>query len=112
FTTARDLGRFAQAMLRGGERGGRRILSPLSVAQMITRQSPPELPSRGLGWDIDSPYASPRGDLLPIGSYGHTGYTGCSLWIDPHTRLWVVLMTNRVHPTTRTSVVSLRSRVA
>ncbi len=112
FTTARDLGRFAQAMLRGGERGGRRILSPLTVAQMTTRQSPPELPSRGLGWDIDSPYASPRGDLLPIGSYGHTGYTGCSVWIDPHTGLWIVIMTNRVHPTTRTSVVSLRSRIA
>jgi uncharacterized protein YbbC (DUF1343 family)/CubicO group peptidase (beta-lactamase class C family) len=112
FTTAADLGRFAQAMLRGGERGGRRILSPLAVAQMTTRQSPPGLPSRGLGWDIESPYASPRGDLLPIGSYGHTGYTGCSLWIDPHTGLWVVLMTNRVHPTTRTSVVSLRSRIA
>jgi len=112
FTTARDLGRFAQAMLRGGERGGRRILSPLTVAQMTTRQSPPDLPSRGLGWDIDSPYASPRGDLLPIGSYGHTGYTGCSVWIDPHSRLWIVLMTNRVHPTTRTSVVSLRSRIA
>ena len=112
FTTAKDLGRFVQAMLRGGERGGRRILSPLSVAQMTTRQSPPELPSRGLGWDIDSTYASPRGDLLPIGSYGHTGYTGCSIWVDPHTRLWIVLMTNRVHPTTRTSVVSLRSRIA
>ncbi|MDA1233432.1 MAG: DUF1343 domain-containing protein [Acidobacteria bacterium] len=112
FTTARDLGRFAQAMLRGGERGSRRILSPLSVAQMTTLQSPPDLPSRGLGWDIDSPYASPRGDLLPIGSYGHTGYTGCSVWIDPGTRLWIVLMTNRVHPTTRTSVVSLRSRIA
>jgi uncharacterized protein YbbC (DUF1343 family) len=112
FTTAEDLGRFAQAMLRGGERGGRRVLSPITVAQMTTRQSPPGLPSRGLGWDIDSPYASPRGDLLPIGSYGHTGYTGCSVWIDPGTRLWIVLMTNRVHPTTRTSVVSLRSRIA
>ncbi len=112
FTTAKDLGRFVQAMLRGGERGGRRILSPLGVAQMITNQSPPGLPPRGLGWDIDSPYASPRGDLLPIGSFGHTGYTGCSIWIDPHTRLWIVLMTNRVHPTIRTSVVSLRSRIA
>lgn len=112
FTTARDLGRFAQAMLRGGERGGRRILSPLTVAHMTTPQSPPDLPARGLGWDIDSPYASPRGDLLPIGSYGHTGYTGCSVWIDPHSRLWIVLMTNRVHPTTRSSVVSLRSRIA
>ena len=112
FTTAKDLGRFAQAMLRGGERGGQRILSPLTVAQMTTRQSPPDLPSRGLGWDIDSPYVSPRGDLLPIGSYGHTGYTGCSVWIDPGTRLWIVLMTNRVHPTTRTSVVGLRSRIA
>lgn len=112
FASASDLGRFARMMLRGGELGGLRILSPLSVAQMTSRQSPADLPSRGLGWDIDSPYASPRGDLLPHGSYGHTGYTGCSMWIDPHTRLWVVLMTNRVHPTVRTSIVSLRSRIA
>lgn len=112
FATSTDLGRFARMMLRGGEYGGVRVLSPLTIAQMISRQTPDNLPSRGLGWDIDSPYASPRGDLLPNGSYGHTGYTGCSIWIDPHTRLWIVLMTNRVHPTVRTSVVSLRSRIA
>lgn len=112
FSTAADLGRFCRMMLRGGELGGRRVLSPLSIAQMTTPQSPPGLPARGLGWDLESPYASVRGDLLPKGSYGHTGFTGTSMWLDPFTRMWIVLMTNRVHPTTRTSVVQLRARIA
>jgi uncharacterized protein YbbC (DUF1343 family) len=89
------------------------VLSPLSVIKMTTPQSPPDHSAvRGLGWDLDSPYSSTRGDLLPLGSYGHTGFTGTSLWIDPTTEIYVVLMTNRVHPTVRTSVVSLRSHVA
>ena len=54
---------------------------------------------RGLGWDIDTSYSSNRGDLFPIGSYGHTGFTGTSLWIDPPTRAIYVLLSNRVHPT-------------
>ncbi len=112
FSTAADLGRFARLMLNGGELGGVRLLSPLSVAQMTTPQSPAGKPERGLGWDLDSPYASVRGDLFPKGSYGHTGFTGTSIWIDPFTRAWIVLMTNRVHPTTRTSIVSLRARLA
>ena len=53
---------------------------------------------RGLGWDIDSPYAGPRGQVFPIGSFGHTGWTGTSLWIDPDREVIVVLLTNRVHP--------------
>ena len=58
-------------------------------------------PSRGLGWDIDSSYSSNRGELMPIGSFGHTGFTGTSLWIDPVTRTYVVFLSNRVHPTAR-----------
>ena len=113
FSTASDLSRYCRLILRRGRIGGKRLLSPLGVAAMTTAQQPKGLPSRGLGWDIDSPYASNRGDLFPRGgSFGHTGYTGTSLWIDPSTDAYVVLMTNRVHPNTKTSVVSLRSRVA
>ena len=112
FSTAADLGRFCRMMLKRGRLDGARILSPLGVAAITRTQSPDGLPERGLGWDIDSPFASNRGDLFPPGSYGHTGYTGTSLWLDPSTNAYVVLMTNRVHPTVSTSVVSLRSRVA
>lgn len=112
FATAADLSRYVRMLLRRGELDGERILSPLGVAAMIRPQSPEGKAARGIGWDIDSPYASPRGDLYDKRSFGHTGYTGTSIWVDPPTDSYVILMTNRVHPTTRTSVVSLRSRVA
>ncbi len=112
FSTASDLARYCRMMLNRGRSGTKRILSPLGVAAMTRAQTPEGLPARGLGWDIDSPFASNRGDLFPAGSYGHTGYTGTSLWLDPSTQAYVVLMTNRVHPRVSTSVVSLRSRVA
>ena len=112
FSTARDISRFCRMMLNGGSFDGTRILSPLSIAQMTTSQAPEGVVDRGLGWDINSRFSSVRGDLFPVGSYGHTGYTGPSIWIDPFTRTYVILMTNRVHPTVQTSVVSLRSRVA
>ena len=113
FSTADDLSRFAQMMLNGGLLDEARVLSPLSVVKMTTPQSPPDHPAlRGLGWDLDSPYASPRGDLLPLGSYGHTGFTGASMWLDPVTQIYVVLMTNRVHPIAAASVVDLRAKVA
>jgi uncharacterized protein YbbC (DUF1343 family) len=67
---------------------------------------------RGLGWDIDSSYSSNRGELLPLGSYGHTGFTGTSLWIDPVTRVFVVFLSNRVHPDGKGDVTPLRARVA
>ena len=67
---------------------------------------------RGLGWDIDSPYSSVRGDLFPSSSFGHTGYTGTSIWIDPLTQTYIILLTNRVHPVANTSIVALRSQVA
>jgi uncharacterized protein YbbC (DUF1343 family)/CubicO group peptidase (beta-lactamase class C family) len=115
FATAADLARFAQMMLNGGELDGVRIFNPLTVAKFTTPQTPPDQPIlRGLGWDIDSPHSSNRGELFPIGSYGHTGYTGTSLWIDPATRSYVVLLTNRVHPedTNGTAVTQLRAKVA
>lgn len=112
FSTARDVATFARMMLNGGELDGTRILSPLSVLRMRTSQSPDGMVARGIGWDIDTPYSSPRGDLFSTASFGHTGYTGPSLWIDPVSHSFVVLMTNRVHPTVKTSVVRLRSIVA
>jgi len=108
FSTADDLAKFAQELLSGDK-----ILSRLSIEKMSTPQQPANAASlRGLGWDIDSPFASNRGDLLPVGSYGHTGFTGTSLWIDPVTDTYIILLTNHVHPNGKGSVVSLRSRVA
>ena len=113
FTTARDLSRFARALLNGGSLGGARILSPLTVQRMTTPSTPPDMAAvRGLGWDIDSQYASNRGELFPFGSYGHTGWTGTSLWIDPHTNSYVVFLSNRVHPDGKGDVTPLRARVA
>ncbi len=112
FTTADDLSRFAEMMLGEGEREGVRIFSPLTVRKFTTPQSPPDQPIlRGLGWDIDSPYSGNRGELFPVGSYGHTGFTGTSLWIDPVSRTYVILLTNSVHPYLRPAITSLRCRV-
>ncbi len=108
FTTAADLAKFAQMMLDAGQGNGVRLFSAATVQKFTTPQSPPDQPIlRGLGWDIDSPYSSNRGELFPIGSYGHTGYTGTSLWIDPFSRSYVIILTNSVHPHRGHSVVSL-----
>jgi CubicO group peptidase (beta-lactamase class C family) len=61
-----------------------------------------------LGWDIDSPYAGPRGKLFPIGSYGHTGWTGTSIWIDPYSKTFVIFLSNRNHPSEKGNVSGLR----
>jgi uncharacterized protein YbbC (DUF1343 family)/CubicO group peptidase (beta-lactamase class C family) len=109
FSTADDLAKFAQALLNGG--GG--ILSPLSVEKMTQPEQPPAAPVlRGFGWDIDSPFSTNRGDLLPVGSYGHTGFTGTSMWIDPTTRTYIILLTNAVHPRRKENAIALRSKVA
>jgi uncharacterized protein YbbC (DUF1343 family) len=82
---------------------------------MTTPQQPPNATAvRGLGWDIDSPFASNRGELLPVGSFGHTGFTGTSIWIDPLTNTYIILLANSVHPhlSPAGSAVSLRSRLA
>jgi len=109
FTTTADLARFARMLLAGGvAEDGRRLLSPESVALLTTPQSPPELAEkRSLGWDIASPYARPRGSLYPATSYGHTGFTGCVLWLDPTSRSFYVLLSNRVHPAAGTNVLPL-----
>jgi uncharacterized protein YbbC (DUF1343 family)/CubicO group peptidase (beta-lactamase class C family) len=108
FSTADDLAKYAQELLSGD-----RILSRLAVEKMSTPQTPATATSmRGLGWDIDSPFASNRGELLPVGSFGHTGFTGTSLWIDPVTNTYIIILTNSVHPNGQVSVVSLRARIA
>jgi uncharacterized protein YbbC (DUF1343 family)/CubicO group peptidase (beta-lactamase class C family) len=113
FSTADDLARYAEMMLGQGEFQGRRLFSKLTIRKFTTPQSPPDQPIlRGLGWDIDSPYSSSRGDLFPIGSYGHTGFTGTSLWIDPASETYVILLSNSVHPRRRPPMTSLRGRVA
>jgi len=113
FTTADDLLKFAEMMLGMGERKGVRIFSPLGVRKFTSPASPADQPIlRGLGWDIDSPFSGNRGDLFPIGSYGHTGFTGTSLWIDPATQTVVILLSNGVHPTRRPATTPLRGKVA
>jgi len=113
FSTVEDTASYAQMILNGGLYNGVRILSPLSVLLMTTPQSPVGATDwRGLGFDIRTPFSGPRGDLFPVGSVGHTGFTGTSLWIDPVSDVFVILFTNRVHPDGEGSVISLRKRVA
>ncbi len=108
FSTADDLAIFAQELLSGSK-----ILSRVAIEKMTTPQQPAWAASlRGLGWDIDSPFSTNRGALLPVGGFGHTGFTGTSLWIDPTTETYIIILTNRVHPNGGHSVVSLRSRIA
>lgn len=108
FSTAADLSLFAQALLDGSS-----VLPSLVVEKMTSPQQPPTAQQlHGFGWDIDSPFSSNRGDLLPVGSYGHTGFTGTSLWIDPTTRTYIIILTNAVHPRGKGSAVALRSKLA
>jgi uncharacterized protein YbbC (DUF1343 family)/CubicO group peptidase (beta-lactamase class C family) len=113
FSTADDLSRFCQMMLRKGEFDGTRLFSALTVEKFTTPQSPADQPIlRGLGWDIDSSFSGNRGDLFPIGSYGHTGFTGTSIWIDPVSDTYVILLANSVHPFRRPAITGLRGKVA
>jgi uncharacterized protein YbbC (DUF1343 family)/CubicO group peptidase (beta-lactamase class C family) len=113
FSTAADLARFCRALLHGGELDGARVFAPLTVARMIEPASPEDHRNqRALGWDVDSSFSANRGELLPVGSFGHTGFTGTSLWIDPATQLFVVFLSNRVHPNGQGDVTALRARVA
>lgn len=122
FTTANDLAIFCRMLLGVGSGDGAagaaaarqpRVLAPLTIAKMIEPAMPPgERNVRGLGWDIDSAFSSNRGELLPIGSFGHTGFTGTSIWIDPLTGVYVIFLSNRVHPDGKGDVTPLRARVA
>ncbi len=113
FTTADDLAKYAEMWLAMGERDGVRIFEPMTVKKFTEPASPADQPIlRALGWDMDSPFSSNRGELYPIGSYGHTGYTGTEMWLDQTTDSFVILLTNVVHPNGTKSLSSLRSRLA
>ena len=113
FSTASDLAVFCQMLLNGGTRNGIQILSPLSVARMSSPATPSYEPNvRGLGWDIDSVFSANRGELFSAGSFGHTGFTGSSLWIDRTTGTFLVFLSSRLHPNGKGNVIKLRARVA
>ena len=111
FSTVADLARFARMVLGGGELDGARVLQPASVALATTNAAPPGLAQRGIGWDIDSPFSRPRGSVYPLGSFGHTGFTGCAMWIDPRSRSFYVFLSNRVHPRVGEPIVALYEEV-
>jgi CubicO group peptidase (beta-lactamase class C family) len=94
FASARDLAIFAQTLLNGGLYRGTRLLRPETIARWTSRQS--AMSSRALGWDTPAPDAS-SGHYFSARSFGHTGYTGTSLWIDPERSLFVVLLMNRIN---------------
>ncbi len=113
FSTAADALIWAQMILGGGEYRGVRILSPLAVRKMTGSQSPAGSPDwRGFGFDINTRFSRTRGDLFPVGSFGHTGFTGTSVWIDPETETVVILFSSRLHPDGKGDAVPLRSRLA
>ncbi len=113
FTTADDLAKYAQMLASMGTFNGVRIFNPETVRKFTEPGSPADQPVlRGLGWDIDSPFSSNRGELFPIGSYGHTGFTGTSLWIDPNSHSFIIFLSNVVHLKRGNSLSSLRSRLA
>jgi uncharacterized protein YbbC (DUF1343 family) len=109
FSTADDLAKFCRMILDGGSG----IFSPATIQKFTSPASPPDNPVvRGLGWDINSPYSGTRGDLFPVGSFGHTGFTGTSIWIDPSSRTFVIFLANSVHPHPRPAITPLRRKIA
>ena len=110
FSTADDLAKFCQMLLDGGDG----LFSPVTIRKFTTAATPVNQPIlRGLGWDIDSPYSGNRGELFPVGkSFGHTGFTGTSIWIDPLSQTYVILLANSVHPHLRKAITPLRRQVA
>ncbi len=112
FSTADDLAVYARMILDGGAFKDRRVLAPLTV-RLMTEARPVPGGLRAYGWDVNTSYSSNRGELFPRGdSFGHTGFTGTSLWIDPTTRTAVIFLSNRVHPDGKGNVTRLRGQVA
>jgi len=100
FSTAADLARFAYMMINEGRIGGRQFLKPETIRLFTTPVDPQHAGTRALGWDTKSPQGySSAGRFFSLKSFGHTGFTGTSLWIDPEQQLFVILLTNRVYPT-------------
>lgn len=112
FSSADDIALLCAALINGGQLNGRRILSPATVKLMTTVPQGMEKIGRTPGWDNSSDYSSNLGDLMSRSAYGHTGFTGTMVDIDPERKLAVILLTNSVHPNGHTSVIRLRSIVA
>ncbi len=97
FSTAADLARICRMLLNGGELDGKRILRATTVQRMWARL--PETDGRrALGWDVNSSFSQPMAPFFPADSVGHTGFTGTAVWIDPASRSYMIILTNRVHP--------------
>ncbi len=97
FSTAEDLSKFARMLLNGGVYNGKQIINKKTIDEWTTKQS--EQSDRGLGWDTRSKEKSSSGKYFSMNSFGHTGYTGTSIWVDEDKKLFVILLTNRVYPT-------------
>jgi CubicO group peptidase (beta-lactamase class C family) len=112
FSTATDTATFAHMILNKGRWNGVQVLRPETIEQMVSPGATPEGQQRGLGWDMDTPYSRARGAHFPKTSFGHTGFTGTSLWIDPHSQTVVIILANRLHPDGQGDVGPLRYEVA
>lgn len=112
FSTVDDMAILCQMLLNGGEYNGVRVLKPETVRLMTTNQSPVTSQPRGLGWDVGSAFAGQRGHIFPKEGFGHTGWTGTSVWVDPGSQTFVIVLTNSRHPNNGGSVLRMRSRVA
>ncbi len=113
FTTADDLSRYCQMILNGGILDGKRILANATIAMMTKPYVVSETGNtRGLGFDMNTSFSQNRGELFPLGSFGHTGFTGTGIWIDPTSETFVVFMSNRVHPDGKGDVAPLRARIS
>jgi uncharacterized protein YbbC (DUF1343 family) len=112
FSTADDLAIFAEMLLGGGNGKNGRILSRATVEKMTLPQSPSgKMPLRGLGWDLGPPLASNRDVLFPVGSYGHKGFTGTMIWIDPVSQTYIIVLSNRLHPDSKRNAQTLRDGI-
>lgn len=113
FSTADDLATFARMLLDGGILNSRRVLSEASVAALYEPHRIPGTSTlRGLGWDIHSPYSKDHTTWFPKGSFGHTGYTGTSLWIDPESDTFLIVLTSRLYPNGKGNARPLRAKAA
>jgi len=112
FSSVRDLRRFADMILAEGWTPDGVFLKPETIRELLRPRRIPDGNVRALGWGVNTPYSSARGHVFPIGSVGHTGFTGTSIWLDPPTRTSVILLTNRVHPDDGGDAKPLRAKVA
>jgi len=114
FSTARDLAKFCYLFLDKNldNKQDSHVLSNLSIQRMTKAHVITPTQSRGLGWDIDTQFSSYRGDFFPLGTFGHTGFTGTSIMIDPVSKIFIIILSNRVHPHGKGNVVHLRAKIA